>query len=134
MGYYRCLHIILMKLWDNSINLLLKIFKLNFMLVNMLMTIYWIFISEYLIKLKVLIQFLKIPYLIMPTLFQVLNHPIFVWELLIILLQPLLEIMESINLIYNISYFPTILRIAGYFSQADIENASTKLSLFFTNM
>lgn len=100
----------------------------------MLMTIYWIFILEYLIKLKVLIQFLKIPYLIMPTLFQVLNHPIFVWELLIILLQPLLEIMESINLIYNISYFPTILRIAGYFSQADIENASTKLSLFFTNM
>lgn len=134
MGYYRCLHIILMKLWDNSINLLLKIFKLNFTLVNMLMTIYWIFILEYLIKLKVLIQFLKIPYLIMPTLFQVLNHPIFVWELLIILLQPLLEIMESINLIYNISYFPTILRIAGYFSQADIENASTKLSLFFTNM
>ncbi|CAD8052806.1 unnamed protein product [Paramecium sonneborni] len=31
-------------------------------------------------------------------------------------------------------YFPTLIRLSGYFQDTDVENAQTKISLFFTNL
>ena len=62
-----------------------------------------------------------------------LNLPTLDWELLTIILGQKQEILESI-ILFLFSYFPTILRLTGYFLDTDVEDASNQISVFFTSM